>query len=59
MTSEDLFDPIFVPDALRDAVGDRAWLQAMLDAERALAAAEARAGVIPADAPDVITISRD
>jgi 3-carboxy-cis,cis-muconate cycloisomerase len=41
------FDAIFVPDALRDAVSDRAWVQAMLDAERALAVAEARAGVIP------------
>jgi 3-carboxy-cis,cis-muconate cycloisomerase len=35
-----------VPAALREAVSDRAWLQAMLDAEAALAAASARAGVI-------------
>jgi len=44
------FDEIFVPDGLREAVSDRAWLQAMLDFERALADAEARVGVIPADA---------
>jgi 3-carboxy-cis,cis-muconate cycloisomerase len=36
-----LFGPIFVPDALRRAVGDAAWLQAMLDAEAALARAAA------------------
>ena len=46
----DVFDRIFVSEELRDAVSDRAWLQALLDAERALAAAEARAGVIPAAA---------
>ena len=36
-----LFAPIFVPDALRRAVDDGAWLQAMLDAEAALARASA------------------
>ena len=50
MPSEGLFTPIFVPAPLREALSDRAWLQAMLDAEAALAAAEARAGVIPAAA---------
>ena len=40
------FSAIFVPDALADAVSDRAWLGAMLDAERALARAESTAGVI-------------
>ncbi len=48
------FEAIFVPDGLREAVSDEAWLQAMLDFERALAAAEARAGVIPADAAEAI-----
>ncbi len=42
------FDAIFVPAALRTAVSDRAWFEAMLEAERALANAEAIAGVIPA-----------
>ena len=46
------FDAIFVPDAMQAAVDDRAWLQAMLDAEAALARAQARVGVIPADAAD-------
>lgn len=45
-----MFARIFVPAELREATSDRAWLQAMLDAERALAGAEARAGVIPPEA---------
>lgn len=49
------FDAIFVPDAMRDAVGDRAWLQAMLDAEAALARAQARAGVIPEAGAEAVT----
>jgi 3-carboxy-cis,cis-muconate cycloisomerase len=50
----EVFRPIFVPDELREAVSGRAWLQAMLDAEGALAAAEARAGLIPHDAAATI-----
>ena len=46
--SSDLFGPIFVPDELREAVSGRAWLQAMLDAERALAAASGVEGVAAA-----------
>ena len=49
-----MFERIFVPAPVRDAVSDDAWLQAMLDVERALAAAEARAGVIPAEAARAI-----
>jgi 3-carboxy-cis,cis-muconate cycloisomerase len=49
-----MFERIFVPAEFSDAVSDRAWLQAMLDVERALAAAEARANVIPADAAEAI-----
>ncbi len=52
--SQELFRPIFVPDELRDAVSGRAWLQAMLDAERALAVAEARAGLISQEAAEAI-----
>ena len=52
--SGDLFGPIFVPDAFREAVSGKAWLQAMLDAEGALAVAEARAGLIPAEAAEAI-----
>lgn len=47
--SEALFGPIFVPDEFRETVGGRAWLQAMLDVERALAIAEARVGLILAE----------
>lgn len=48
------FEPLFVPEELLDAVSDRAWLQAMLDCERALAAAGAKAGVVPDDAATLI-----
>jgi 3-carboxy-cis,cis-muconate cycloisomerase len=40
------FEAIFVPDDLRAVVSDRAWLAALLAAERALAEAEARVGLI-------------
>ena len=43
-------EAVLVPPALRAAVSDRAWVEAMLEAERALANAEAVAGVIPAHA---------
>jgi len=48
------FEALFVPAALRDAVSGRAWLEAMLDAERALAGAGARAGVVPEGAAHAI-----
>ena len=48
------FAPIFVPAPLRDAVSDASWFAAMLDAERALARAEASVGAIPADAAAAI-----
>jgi len=44
------FAAIFVPHDLRVAVSDRAWLQAMLDAEGALARACAAVGLVPDDA---------
>ena len=52
--SEELFRPIFVPDKFREAVSGRAWLGAMLEAEGALAHAEAQAGLIPPDAAEAI-----
>ena len=52
--AEELFRPIFVPQRFREATAGRAWLQAMLDAEGALAAAEARTGLIPREAARVI-----
>jgi 3-carboxy-cis,cis-muconate cycloisomerase len=54
VTSRGLFTPIFVPEAVQDAVGADAWVRAMLDVEAALAAAEAEQGVIPAAAADAV-----
>ncbi|MDQ3862586.1 MAG: 3-carboxy-cis,cis-muconate cycloisomerase [Actinomycetota bacterium] len=52
--AEELFRPIFVPEKFREAVSGRAWLGAMLDAEGALAIAQARAGLIPRQAAQTI-----
>ena len=54
MSSGELFSGLFVPEPIREATSDQAWLQAMLDAESALAAAEAEAGLIPKAAADAI-----
>ena len=43
-----------MPAALREAVSDAAWLRAMLEAERALAVAEAKAGVISQEEADAV-----
>jgi 3-carboxy-cis,cis-muconate cycloisomerase len=48
--SSELFGPTVVTDELATATSDEAWLRALLDAEVALARAEAEAGVIPAAA---------
>lgn len=48
------FDPLFVPEEVLEAVSDEAWLAGMLEAERALANAEALAGVIPPEAAAAI-----
>lgn len=50
-----MFERLFVPAEFLEATSDASWLTAMLDAERALASAGARAGVIPADAVDAIS----
>jgi 3-carboxy-cis,cis-muconate cycloisomerase len=49
-----IFSPVFVPDEFREAVSGRAWLQAMLDAEAALATAEAQVDLIPHEAAAAI-----
>jgi 3-carboxy-cis,cis-muconate cycloisomerase len=59
VTAGALFAPLFVPDALHDAVSDEAYLAAMLEFEAALAAAEARCGVIPQSAADAIAAACD
>jgi 3-carboxy-cis,cis-muconate cycloisomerase len=59
LTSSDLFGTLFLPDSVRAAVADRAWIAAMLEFEAALAAAEARANVIPGDAVAAIAAACD
>jgi 3-carboxy-cis,cis-muconate cycloisomerase len=59
LTSSDLFGTLFLPDSVRAAVADRAWIAAMLEFEVALAAAEARADVIPGDAVAAIAAACD
>jgi 3-carboxy-cis,cis-muconate cycloisomerase len=54
-----LFSGLFVPHAVADATSDRAWVQAMLDFEAALAGAEAEAQVIPSDAAEAIAVACD
>jgi 3-carboxy-cis,cis-muconate cycloisomerase len=49
-----VFASIAVPAELRAGVSEQAWLAAMLEAEAALARAEARAGVIPPEAAAAI-----
>ena len=51
----DIFRPIFIPDEFREAISGKSWLQAMLDAEAALAVAEAREGLIPDEAATTIS----
>jgi 3-carboxy-cis,cis-muconate cycloisomerase len=48
------FGPLFVPEPLREAVSDAAWLESMLEVERALVNAESLAGIVPADAAGAI-----
>jgi 3-carboxy-cis,cis-muconate cycloisomerase len=49
-----LFSPIFTTDELAAATSDHAWVTRMLEFEAALAVAEARAGVVPAEAATAI-----
>jgi 3-carboxy-cis,cis-muconate cycloisomerase/3-oxoadipate enol-lactonase len=42
-----LLRPLFAGSRADSELSDRAWLQALLDAERALAVAEHRAGIVP------------
>ncbi len=50
-----LLAPVRVGTPVEAAVGDQAWLQAMLDAEAALARAQARLGTVPQAAAAAIT----
>lgn len=55
MSSEGLLDPLFSSASVLAAVSDEAWLRAMLEAEGALAQAEADVGIVPRDAADAIS----
>src|SRR5829696_6104099 len=50
----ELFRPIFVPERFAEAVSGRAWIGAMLEAEGALAVAQAQAGLISRQAAETI-----
>ena len=50
----ELFRPILVPERFAEAVSGRAWIATMLEAEGALAIAQARAGLIPRRAAETI-----
>ncbi|MFD7729623.1 3-carboxy-cis,cis-muconate cycloisomerase [Kitasatospora phosalacinea] len=50
-----LLSPVRAGTPVEAAVGDRAWLQAMLDAEAALARTQAGLGVVPGPAAEAIT----
>jgi 3-carboxy-cis,cis-muconate cycloisomerase len=50
-----LFDGVLARGEVRTAVSDRAWLTAMLDAEAALARAQAGLGLLPEAAAEAIT----
>ncbi len=54
MPGNGLFGRLFGSPAVDREIGEHAWLQALLDAERSLAAAQARAGLIPAAAAAAI-----
>src|SRR3989441_8030017 len=54
LPSDALFGPSLSTDVMLATVSDRAWVQAMLDVEAALARAEARIGLIPSTAADGI-----
>jgi 3-carboxy-cis,cis-muconate cycloisomerase len=54
-----VFASIAVPGELRETTDGGAWLAGMLTAERALAKAEALAGVIPAEAAEAIAKTCD
>ncbi|WP_329383821.1 3-carboxy-cis,cis-muconate cycloisomerase [Streptomyces sp. NBC_01351] len=55
LTDSGLLSPVRAGTPAEAAVGDRAWLQAMLDAEAALARAQAGLGTLPKTAADTIT----
>jgi 3-carboxy-cis,cis-muconate cycloisomerase len=58
-TDSGVLSPVRAGTRAEEAVCDRAWLQAMLDAEAALARAQAGLGTLPASAAKAITAAAD
>jgi 3-carboxy-cis,cis-muconate cycloisomerase len=54
MSDGGLLSPGWAGTGVEELLGDRAWVQAMLDVEVALARAQARLGIIPGESADVI-----
>jgi 3-carboxy-cis,cis-muconate cycloisomerase len=54
-----VYGTVYGSDALRAALGERAYLARMLEVEAALARAQARLGLIPAEAAEAITRAAD
>jgi 3-carboxy-cis,cis-muconate cycloisomerase len=59
VTGGAVFQGLFVPEHVVEATSERAWVQAMLDVEAALASAEAEAGIVPPEAADAIAAGCD
>ncbi|MEU3148133.1 3-carboxy-cis,cis-muconate cycloisomerase [Streptomyces sp. NPDC006999] len=59
LTDAGLLSPVRAGTPVEAATGDRAWLQAMLDAEAALARAQASLGTVPKEAAGTITRTAD
>jgi 3-carboxy-cis,cis-muconate cycloisomerase len=57
MAESGLFDGVLARGRVRDAVGDEAWLQAMLDVEAALARASAAVGLISMEDAETIAVA--
>ncbi|MBP2471689.1 3-carboxy-cis,cis-muconate cycloisomerase [Crossiella equi] len=55
----ELFDPLSAAGPVHAEVDDRAWLRAMLDFERALAAAQAEVGLIESGHAEAIAVACD
>jgi 3-carboxy-cis,cis-muconate cycloisomerase len=59
LTDAGLLSPVRAGTPVEAATGDEAWLQAMLDAEAALARAQASLGTLPKEAAEIISGAAD
>ncbi len=58
-STSDLFRPLFGDPVVDAELGDRAWLRALLDFERALVVVQSRAGIVPDAAARAIVSAID